>query len=340
MATKRRYWSVISPMPGAALAEVAKQAEAMGLEGLFVPQLFGSPFTTLAAAAMTTTRMKLGSFVALAFVRSPLETASAAMDLDLISGGRAVLGIGPSVRWWNEDWYGVHYGKPIPHLREAIAVVRLIIEKGHTGKLGKFQGEYYKLDLDRFQTFAPPVRTHIPIYMPALYETAARVSGEIADGLVPHPICSTEWLLEKISPAIDAGCKKAGRDRRTFDHNVCPYVNPAPTKKQAIEETRRTVIFYALHTQYEKYFAANGFGTEARAIAAASKAKDDAAMLKACTDAMVEKFAIVGTPDEVRRGVARLDPVANSFTLCAPYAGLTLEKIGEIAGRIAQTFYL
>ena len=340
MAKKRRYWSVISPMPGPALAEVAKQSEAIGLEGLFVPQLFGSPFTTLAAAAMATSRVKLGSFVALAFVRSPLETASAAMDLDLISGGRAVLGIGPSVRWWNEDWYGVHYGKPIPHLREAITVVRMIIEKGHTGELGKFEGEYYKLDLDRFRTFGPPVRTHIPIYLPALYETAARVSGEIADGLVPHPICSTEWLLEKIAPSVDQGLKKKGRERRVFDLNVCPYVNPASTKKQAIEETRRTVIFYALHTQYEKYFAANGFGAEARAIAAASKAKDDAAMLKSCSDAMVEKFAIVGTPDEVRRGVERLDPIADSFTLCPPYAGLSPDKIGEIAGRIAQTFYL
>ena len=340
MAGKRRYWGLVAPMPGATLAEVAKQSEAMGLEGLFAPQLYGSPFTTLAAAAMATSRVKLGSWVALAFVRSPLETACGALDLDVISGGRAVLGIGPSVRWWNEDWYGVHYGKPIPHLREAISVIRMIIEKGHTGTLGKWEGEYYKLNFDRFKTLAPPVRTHIPIYLPALYETAARVSGEAADGLAPHPICSEQWLLEHIAPSLEKGLQKAGRNRRDFDLNICPWVVPAPTKKEAIEDARATVVFYALHPQYTKYFAENGYGREAETIAAAAKAKDDAAAMRACSDAMVEKFTIVGTPDEVRKRVDRLAEIADSFTLCAPIAGMSTEKIGEINARIAQTFYV
>jgi probable F420-dependent oxidoreductase len=340
MAKKRRYWGLIAPMPGAALAEVAKQCEALGLEGLFAPQLYGSPFTTLAAAAMATSRVKLGSFVALAFTRSPLETACAALELDTISGGRAVLGIGPSVRWWNEDWYGVHYGKPIAHLREAISVIRMIIEKGHTGELGKWEGEYYKLNLDRFKTLAPPVRTRIPLYLPALYETAARVSGEIAEGLVPHPICSEQWLLERVAPSVVKGLAKAGRDRREFDLNICPWVAVAPTKREALDDARPTVAFYALHSQYEKYFAANGFGKEAHAIAEASKAKDDAAMMNTCSDEMVEKFTIAGTPDEVRKRIDRLDGIADSFTLCAPIAGLPPEKIGELNGRIAQTFYL
>ncbi|MGH7857397.1 MAG: LLM class flavin-dependent oxidoreductase, partial [Candidatus Binatia bacterium] len=185
---KRRYWGLVTPMPAPALAEVAKQYEALGLEGLWAPQLYGPPFVPLAAAAMVTSRVKLGSGVALAFVRSPLETASAALDLDAISGGRCVLGVGPSVQWWNEDWYGVHYGKPIPHLREAVKVIRMIVEKGHTGELGRFDGEYYRLNLDRFRTFAPPPRPRIPIYVPALYELAIRVAGEIADGLPSHPI--------------------------------------------------------------------------------------------------------------------------------------------------------
>ena len=56
----------------------------------------------------------------------------------------------------------MHYGKPIPHLRETVEVVRLIIRKGHTGELGKWAGEYYKLNLDRFKTLTPPVRPDIP----------------------------------------------------------------------------------------------------------------------------------------------------------------------------------
>src|SRR6185503_1395276 len=117
---KRKYWGLVPPMPAAMLTGACRQIEAAGLEGIWVPQLWSPPFLALGAAAVCTERVKLGSGVALALVRSPLETACAALDLDLISGGRAVLGIGPSVRWWNESWYGVEYGKPIPHLRAAV----------------------------------------------------------------------------------------------------------------------------------------------------------------------------------------------------------------------------
>src|ERR1043166_9727026 len=264
--TKRKYWGVIPPLPGPVLAGATKQCEDLGLEGIWSIQLWGSPFVTLAGAAMASSKLKLGTGVALAFVRSPLDTASAALDVDTISGGRMVLGLGPSVRWWNEQWFGVSYGKPIPHLREAVTVIRTIIARAHSGDLGKIETEYYKLDLDRFKTLAPPVRTHIPIYLPALYETAARVSGEAADGLAPHPICSEQWLLEHIAPSLEKGLQKAGRNRRAFDLNICPWGVPAPTKKEAIEDARATVVFYALHPQYTKYFAENGYGREAETI--------------------------------------------------------------------------
>jgi alkanesulfonate monooxygenase SsuD/methylene tetrahydromethanopterin reductase-like flavin-dependent oxidoreductase (luciferase family) len=113
MTTKKHYWGLLPPMPAMALAEAAKQSEALGMEGLWAIQLYGSPFPPLAGAAMVTTRLKLGTAVALAFTRSPLETACTALDLDLLSGGRLVLGIGPTLRFLNEDWHGVPYGKPL-----------------------------------------------------------------------------------------------------------------------------------------------------------------------------------------------------------------------------------
>jgi probable F420-dependent oxidoreductase len=338
--TKRKYWGVIPPLPGPALAGAVKQCEDIGLEGIWSIQLWGAPFVTLGAAAMASTKLKLGSGVALAFVRSPLETASAALDIDTISGGRMVLGLGSSVRWWNEDWFGVQYGKPISHLREAVGIVRTIIAKAHTGELGRIETEYYKLNLDRFKTLAPPVRTNIPIYLPALYDTAMRVAGEIADGLASHPICSESWVYDHIVPNVKKGLDKAGRKRSDFDLNIWLYVAPNVNRKEAIEETRPTVMFYALHTQYEKYFAANGFGKEAHAIAEAAKAKDGAAMRRACTDAMVEKFAIIGSPDECRRRIDEMASVCDSFTLCTPYVDIRPERMGFYGGEIAKTFYV
>lgn len=87
---KRRYWGVIGPvMPANMLAQVAKQQEDMGLEGTLAAQVYGPPWSCLAAAATATSRLQLASAVALAFTRSPFETAIAAMDLDRMSGGRA-----------------------------------------------------------------------------------------------------------------------------------------------------------------------------------------------------------------------------------------------------------
>ncbi|HVP35076.1 MAG TPA: LLM class flavin-dependent oxidoreductase [Steroidobacteraceae bacterium] len=340
MAAKRKYWGFVTPMPGATLGEVAGQCEAMGLVGLWAPQLYGSPFVPLAAAAMATSSLKLGTGVALAFTRSPLETACSALDLDAISGGRAVLGIGPSTRWWNESWYGVEYGKPLAHLREAVTIVRMILRDGASGKLGKWKGEYYDLDLDRFELLSPPTRADVPIYLPALFENAIGMAGEIADGLAGHPIWCEQWILEKLNPNLARGLEKSGRKRSDLDFNAWLYVAPGANKKECIEDARATVIFYSLLEQYERYFAECGFGAEARAIAAASKAKDEAAMRRACSDEMVEKFVIVGSPDEVRRRVDRIAEVADSFALGAPNHGLSIEKIGAYNQAIAQAFYL
>jgi probable F420-dependent oxidoreductase len=339
MSTQRRYWGTLPPLPAAMICEIARQSEAIGLEGIWSFQLWGPPFLPLAAAATVTSRVKLGTGVALAFVRSPLETASAALDLDTISGGRAVLGVGPSVRWWNEDWYGVHYGKPIPHLREAVELIRLIIRKGHTGELGKWDGEYYRLDLGRFRTLGPPARPDIPIYIPAVYETACRVAGEIADGLPGHPIWCEQWILDRVAPSVAEGLGKSGRDRKTFDLNLWLFTAPGPDKRECIEDARPTIAYYSQFEQYERYFAESGFGDEARAIQKAAAARDQAGMLRACTDRMVEHFALVGPVDEVRRRVDRLAAVTDSFTLAVPFYAVPPEKLFEYNQRIAAAFY-
>jgi len=165
-----QYWEVIQAMPAAEMTELMRRFEDLGIYGVWAPQLHWPPFATLAAAAMASTRLKLGTGIALAFSRSPMETALSALDLDRISSGRAVLGLGTSVRLFNERMHGVVYGKPVAHLREVVEIVRIIIERGHQGDLGRIDGAYHKLDLTGFKTGRKPVRNAIPIYLPALFQ--------------------------------------------------------------------------------------------------------------------------------------------------------------------------
>ena len=115
---------IVTPLPAPVLAMQAKMLEDAGLEGLFAPQVYGPPFVPLGGGRCGDERVKLASGIALAFVRSPFETAMAAMDLDRISGGRFVLGLGASVRAWSEGFFGMPYGKPLEHMREVVEIMR------------------------------------------------------------------------------------------------------------------------------------------------------------------------------------------------------------------------
>src|SRR5262249_61707940 len=99
---KRDYWEIVQAMPAADLAELMRRFEDLGLYGVWSPQLHFPPFVTLGAAPMATKRLKLGTGIALAFVRSPLETALSALDIDRLSGGRLGLGLGTSLRGFEE----------------------------------------------------------------------------------------------------------------------------------------------------------------------------------------------------------------------------------------------
>ena len=334
---KRDYWEIVQAMPAEELADLMRRFEDLGLYGLWSPQLHSPPFVTLAAAAMATKRMKLGTGIALAFVRSPVETALSALDIDRLSGGRMVLGLGTSVRDWNERVHGVAYGKPVAHLREVVNVVRAVIEKGHTGELGQIDGAYHKLDLRAFSA-RKPVRASIPIYVPALFDATVTMSAEAADGLLGHPVWSQSWV-EKQAARLDQALASRGRKRADFHVNLWNYVAIAKDRKQAIDDMRGTIAFYSSVAQYRKYYAEHGFGAQAGAVVEAAGRRDTAAMLKAVPDEMVTTFAIAGTPDEVRERVSKLWPFADSMTLSPPSNFISAARLNEYRTALVETLY-
>jgi probable F420-dependent oxidoreductase len=336
---KRKYWEILQAMPAAELAQTAHRFEDLGIDGVWTPQIHFPPFPTLAALAVCSTHLKLGTGIAMAFTRSAAETALSALDIDRISGGRMVLGLGTSVRTWNENFHGVEYGKPVQHLREVVTTVRAIIEKGHTGELGVIDGKHHKLDLRGFRTARPPLRGSIPIYVPALFENTVALAAEVADGLLGHPVWSERWIAEQ-AKALEAKLKAASRAREKFHVNLWSYAAVASTRKQAIDDVRGTVAFYASIAQYARYYEAHGYGAQARACVEAAQRNDSMAMLRAVPDEMVTTFAIAGTPDEARERVARMWPYADSITLSAPQYFVSGARANEYRNAIVSTFYV
>lgn len=334
----REYWGALGPMPAAQLGAIAKMQEDMGLAGIFAPQVYGPPWIPLAAAAVTTTRVKLASGIAIAFVRSPLETAMAAIDMDRLSDGRFVLGLGPSVRTWSEGFYGMPYGKPIEHLRETIAAIRHVVANSHTGRMTDFEGQYHTLRFRDFQPLGAPVRPEIPIWVAATRGGLVRLAGEICDGLMGHPIWSVDWARERVAIDLKRGLEKAGRKRSDVHVNLWFWVTPNEDRGQSIEDARGTVAFYGGIENYESYFAAHGFGKEAKVLQEAIHTGSFLDAARLVPDEMARTFVVTGTPDEVRK---RLEPAweaADSMTLVAPISAAP-ERQAQYQMTIAQLFY-
>jgi probable F420-dependent oxidoreductase len=339
MSAKLRIWAQLPPMPREQLIAAVQRFEAAALEGIWCSQTFGAPFGPLSAAAVASKQLKLGTGIALAFVRSPLETACNIMDLDLLSGGRSVLGLGSSAKSLTEDAFGAPYGKPLRHMREVIKFIRLLIAQAHTGELGVLEGEYHRLDLRQFRTFAPPVRTDIPIYLPAVFEKACEMAGEIGDGLLGHPLWNEHWIAEKTIPALRRGLAKTNRERGAVTLNLQMFVAVNPDRRAAIEDARPSVAYYSQSPQYLPYFDEIGFGAEARALQECFARGDLTGMVAACSDAMVESIAIVGSADEVRRRVLARTREADACTPVIPHYTLTQDKLDYYTAGIAGVFY-
>jgi probable F420-dependent oxidoreductase len=338
-----RQWVLLTPfVPGDMLTAQAQQVEAAGMAGIFIPEIYSDPFMGMGFCAAVTSRVQIASGIKIAFASNPFEIAMTAMDLDRLSGGRVVLGLGTSIKNWVEGFHGrPDYGKPVAHLRESIQVIREVFAKSHIpGGLQTFEGEYHKHDWRTFLgAFAPPVRETIPIWVAANRKGLTRLAGEVADGFIDHPIHGPRWTATYGKEALAEGLAKAGRDRKDIHWSCWLWVAVNNDRAEALNDARATVAFYAMMRQYHPMFETMGYGKEALACAEAYERGDIPAWVGAITDEMAEEFVILGPADECRKRVEEVWDLADSFCLVPPIGGLPPEKIMFYIGTIAETFY-
>jgi probable F420-dependent oxidoreductase len=335
---RRRYWAVLNPMPAPMLTMAARQLEGFGVHGIFAPQVYGPPFIPLAAVAAVTERVQLASGIAIASARSPFETAMAAIDMDRISEGRFILGLGTSVAAWTCGVYGAPAYKPVTHLKDTIAAVRHIIAGAHEG-LAPYEGTYYSADFQELQPTAPPVRTQIPVWIAALRKRLVQVAAEIGDGLIGHPMWSQQWALEHMRPEFEAALAAAGRKRSDVEVNLWPWAAVNTDEAQAIEDARPTMAFYGGVEQYEPFFEAHGFGDVARKLQAGVQSGDYRTVAHLVPDEMVRTFVAVGEPAKVREQIEKFWAFADSLCVVPPLYSLSQDKVLAYFSGISETFY-
>lgn len=219
--------------------QLSAEAENAGASGVWVADVRREPFLTSAAALRATTRVTVGTDVAVAFSRSPAATAQAAWDLAAYGNGRFVLGLGSQVGPTLLSRFGVEADRPAARLRDYVLAVRACWDayrKGH----GRYEGEFYAIRQAVFSPGADDPWPQVPIYVAGVNPVMTAVAGEIADGFAAHMFCTPTYLDRIIRPALARGAARAkreappvhmplvvGRDRASLALQITTYTVPA-----------------------------------------------------------------------------------------------------------------
>ena len=320
------------------LAEQALAAEAAGIDCVWTPELFRSSVTQATWLAAKTEKVGIATGIAWAFTRSAFILAVSALDIDEMSGGRFRLGLGAGVKRLNEAWHDVEYGKPAPHLRETIEATRQIMEQASSGQPIRFEGEYVDIDIKGWIRPHKAAREKVPIYTAAMQEGMCRMAGDVADGLIGHPMCPVKWVDEVMVPSFEKGLSRSGRQRSDLDFlpTVCCAIDD--DEARAIDAARRTIAFYATVRTYRPLWEMHGFADAAEAAGDAFRKGDLAAVPEAIPDAMVEAYTAAGPLDKVRSRVEEMAERGDGLWLTPPTYFIPPEQLLDYQGRIVEAF--
>lgn len=211
------YATMDQAMRPADVAAHALRAEALGYDGLNVPDAVHDGLLYAQLALSATSRLRVATSVLVAFPRSPMNVAIAAWDLQQLSGGRFELGLGSQVRGNIVGRYSTPWTAPVPRMREYIGALRAIFDVFQNGGSLDFRGEHYQFT--RLQPFfnPGPLACGPPkIFLGGVGPQMTALAGEVSDGLMTHPSNTPpRYLREVTRPELARGEQRAGRTTET-----------------------------------------------------------------------------------------------------------------------------
>ena len=303
---------ILTTLPQSDLGDVpaaVAAAEAAGFDGAVTMENRHDPFLALAVAAGASTRIELGTAVAIAFPRSPMVVANTGWDLQNASRGRFVLGIGPQIRPHIEKRFSGSWSAPAPRLREYVQALRAIWRCWETGERLRFEGRHYTFTL--MTPNFTPVSTGqpmAPITIAAVGRHSLRLAGEVADGVRLHGFCTRRYLEEVCLPQITEGMTRTGRKRECFEVTGGGFVATGATDEEvakAVEWVRYRVAFYGSTPGYWPVLDLHGLGDLGRKLNRMTKEGAWDRIAAEVDDDTVRLFAAVGRHDELAAAVEK-----------------------------------
>jgi probable F420-dependent oxidoreductase len=302
------------------VAADARRVEQAGYHGLLMEETKDDPFQVLALAAQATTRVHLGTSVAIAFARSPYVTAMSAWTLQKLSGGRFELGLGSQVRGHVVRRFGMDWHPPGPWMRDYVRAVRAIWESWQNQTPLDFASDRYNLNLT-VPLFTPPPLAHpeIPVLVAAVNPYMCGIAAEVADGVRLHPVCTPRYIGEALLPVIE---RKRAEIQSAFQVCLKPLIATArddATLAKRREVARQRLAFYMSTPAYRRAFEDSGLTKQCEEMAELSRHQQWQQMAERVSDDVLHQWVVVARYDELAKSLRqRFDGIVDRVEVSIP----------------------
>jgi len=301
-----------SPAKMSVPMDLILEAENLGFDSVWTAEAWGSDAVTPAAWMLArTTKIKVGTAIMQMPARTPAMTAMTAMTLDAMSGGRFILGLGPSGPQVIEGWHGVAYGRPLERTREYISIIRKILERKEPVT---HDGYHYHLPYngDDATGLGKPLKSilhgdpNMKIYTASIAPNGLRCSAEVADGL--FPVWMNPERFDLFEDALNEGFAKAGGGKSLDNFHIAPFVNVVlndDLEKARLPVREALALYIGGMGAREKNFY-NDYAKRLGYEDAAVKIQDlflsgkKAEAVGAVPEQLIDEVALVGSADRIR----------------------------------------
>jgi probable F420-dependent oxidoreductase len=274
-----------------------------------------------------TSTLQLGTSIAVAFARNPMNLANIGWDLQAYSKGRFMLGLGSQIKPHITKRFSMEWSHPAARMREMILAIRAIWDTWENGTKLDFRGDFYTHTL-MTPFFTPDAKEISPYGTPKIFlagvgELMTEVAGEVCDGFLCHGFTTEKYLREVTIPALARGRAKAGKTMEGFELVGPSFVVTGTTEEEmaaAAAGTRQQIAFYGSTPAYKGVLDIHGWGGLQEELNGLSKQGNWVEMGNLITDEILNTFAVVGEPERVAPElITRYGDVIDRLSFYAPY---------------------
>jgi probable F420-dependent oxidoreductase len=302
----------------------ARRLEKAGYDGVWAAETSHDPFPIATLAAAATESVDVGTGIAVAFARNPMNLATLGHDLQVLSEGRFVLGLGSQVQAHISRRYSMPWSKPASRMRELVQAIRAIWACWNDEAPLQFEGEFYR------HTLMPPFFNPGPspfgaprVFLAGVGPLMIEVAGETADGFLCHGFTTASYLTTSVVPALERGLARGMRQRGDIEVTAPGFIVTGRDEDEMVrsaEAVRRQLAFYGSTPAYRPVLEHHGWGELQTELHEMARRGQWDRMGDLIDDEVLDAFALVGAPGAIAGlAAARFGTAVDRINAYSPF---------------------